>query len=525
MKLGIDFGTTRIVVSAVDRGNYPVIGFEDPEGASREWFPPLIAVRGRECRYGWHAWAVQSDPDWTLVRSVKRLLEDAGPYSIVEIGSMQVPILQLLTEMTSALKTALLECSSLPLRKSAAAEPPLLEAMIGVPANANSNQRFLTVEPFMRSGFTVLGLLNEPSAASIEYGHRNRSSNSGEQVLVYDLGGGTFDASLVSITGRDHFVVASEGVPDVGGDDFDAILSDMALEQTAESSASLTQAEQFRLHEECRFRKESLHPNTRRVNIDLKAVREDWDEVTVPAQEYYDRCRPLVERTVTATERLLAAHDTGQRLEALYVTGGGSELPLVGRMLREVFGRRVKRSAYTRSATAIGLAIQADSQAGYVLHENFTRHFGVWREWEGGRAVAFDALFEKGTPLPAPGQTALTISRRYNPTHNIGHFRYLECSHRDSFGRPSGDITIWDDIKFPFDPAAKDIDLPDAEIRRSSEAATELIEETYTCDASGVVSVKIANLTSGYGREYRLGRWHGKEESIKPGRKRKAGGA
>ena len=94
-------------------------------------------------------------------------------------------------------------------------------------------------------------------------------------------------------------------------------------------------------------------------------------------------------------------------MDSVYVTGGGSELPLVLRMLKEVFGRRVHRSAYTRSATAIGLAIQADVQAGYVLRERFTRHFGVWREAEGGRDVVFDSLFPKGTVSARSGEPPL----------------------------------------------------------------------------------------------------------------------
>ena len=78
--------------------------------------------------------------------------------------------------------------------------------MLGVPANANSNQRFLTVEAFRRAGFSVLGLLNEPSAASIEFGHRQKTAG---RIVVYDLGGGTFDVSLVELDARNHTVIAS----------------------------------------------------------------------------------------------------------------------------------------------------------------------------------------------------------------------------------------------------------------------------------------------------------------------------
>src|SRR3954466_11377889 len=104
MRLGVDFGTTRIVAAAVDRGNYPVVPFEDADGAAREWFPPLLASRQGERRYGWDAWAVQAEPGWTLIRSIKRLLEDAGPYTTVRIDKDTVPILQLLEELPVELK-------------------------------------------------------------------------------------------------------------------------------------------------------------------------------------------------------------------------------------------------------------------------------------------------------------------------------------------------------------------------------------------------------------------------------------
>ena len=79
MKLGIDFGTTSIVAAAADRGNYPLVGFESPDGQARDWFPPLVAFRGNERRFGWNAWAVQGDREWTVLRSLKRLLKRRRP--------------------------------------------------------------------------------------------------------------------------------------------------------------------------------------------------------------------------------------------------------------------------------------------------------------------------------------------------------------------------------------------------------------------------------------------------------------
>jgi molecular chaperone DnaK (HSP70) len=541
MRLGIDFGTTRVVVAFVDRGNYPVVVFDSPDGTAREWFPPLVAVQGDRRVYGWEAWAKQEEARWTIVRSLKRALEASGPETRVQVGGQVVPMLQLLREMVETLRLHLVEHSNLPVGKL---EP--LEVMLGVPANANSNQRFLTAQAFQEGGFHVLGLLNEPSAASIEFGHRDRASRQTKEektrILVYDLGGGTFDASLVELDGRMHSVIASEGISTLGGDDFDGLLADLALDEAGVGAAergSLSQAELFRLHEECRQKKESLHPNTRHIVIDLGLLREGWKPCSLHAADFYERCRPLVEETLHATEDLLAQNGYGAlvpvtrdaapagsevppRLEALYVTGGGSELPLISRMLREVFGRRVRRSTYTRSATAIGLAIQSDAQAGYRLREKFTRYFGVWREGEGGRTVVFDPLFPKGALLPEPGAPPLVSHRRYYPAHNLGHFRYLECGHLADDGRPAGDLTLWDDIRFPFDPTLRRGEaVKNAPVVNVGPGSLHEVEESYSCDSSGAVIVTISSLGDNYSRQYRLGRWAASDTLIVPGRKKR----
>src|SRR3989454_12776511 len=143
----------------------------------------------------------------------------------------------------------------------------------------------------------------------------------------------------------------------------------------------------------------------------------------------------------------------GFAVAALYVVGGASALPLVGRLRRERYGRKVITSPYPQGATAMGLAIAADQEAGYALRERFTRHFGVWREAEDGRAVAFDVVFAKARLLPAPSEAPLTCTRRYQPTHTVGHFRYLECSQLTDTGDPTGDLTPWDEVYCSFVPA------------------------------------------------------------------------
>ena len=515
MKVGIDFGTTRVVAAAVDRGNYPLINFETPDGNSREWFPPLIAARGDRRLYGWDAWLRQGQPGWTVIRSLKRCLKDAGPETRIEIGGQAFGVGQLLQEMMTALRLQLREHSTLP---DDGNKP--LEAMLGVPANANSNQRFLTTEAARDAGFEVLGLLNEPSAAAVEFAHRdlvNRKGRSGGRLLVYDLGGGTFDASLIELGDGEHSIVASDGIPTLGGDDFDEILAELALDAAGislDEGNDLSAGEWFVLLDECREKKEALSPNTRKLTVDLERVRNNWSEVSVSTSAFYERCRPLIESTRVVVDELLAAHPE-HPLDSLYVTGGGSELPPVARILRESYGRRVRRSAYMRSATAIGLAIRADTQSGCVLRERFMRNFGLWREADGGRDVVFDLVFPRGTELPGPKQPPLRSVRSYRPAHNVGHFRYLECARLAPDGRPVGEIAEWDDIRFPFDRGLQSSpDLAAVPVRRTQAAADFVVEETYTCDSSGNLAVAISNKSTGYEKRFRLGRWSEKQPKI-----------
>jgi molecular chaperone DnaK (HSP70) len=516
MRLGIDFGTTRVVVAAVDRGNFPLVNFEAPDGQVRDWFPPVAAVKGGQRVYGWEAVAAQEDESWTVLRSLKRYLRSAGPHTEVRVGGQAVPLRLLMAEMMAALKAQLLEHSNLGADwgGSGGGEPEEpLEIMLGVPASANSNQRFLTEEAAQEAGFTVLGLLNEPSAAAIEFAHRNsaeRKSRAGSGLVVYDLGGGTFDVSLVNLGETEHTVEASEGIAGLGGDDFDEILAALALEAVG-SPVELTASERYRLLEECREKKESLNPNTRKVTIDLERVRAGWEQVTIPVDTYYERCRPLIEQTRAVVDNLLATH-SGRSLDTLYVTGGGAELPPVARILRESFGRKVRRSSYMRSASAIGLAIRAEAaldglsgDASDQVQERFNRNFGMWRETDFGGTIVFDLIFPRGMRLPAPGEPPVQIVRVYQPAHNIGHFRYLESSQLDEHGQPTGEIANWDQILFPFDPGLEGReDLASVPVALLNNPHGLRIREQYTCDASGNLRVRISAEPAGTSREFSI---------------------
>jgi molecular chaperone DnaK (HSP70) len=501
MRIGIDFGTTRIVVAAVDRGNYPLVHFETSDGQVRDWFPPVVAIRGATRLYGWEAMAMQDQETWTVVRSLKRALRTAGPQTQIDMGGQLLPLRLLMAEMMGALRRQLVQHSNL----GALQEEPL-EAMIGVPANANSNQRFLTEEAARAAGFKVLGVVNEPSAAAIEFGYRSsdeRRERAGSGLLVYDLGGGTFDVSLVTFREGENIVEASDGIPTLGGDDFDEILANIAM-VIATPNPPFTPFERRRLLDECREKKETLSPNTRKLTIDFEGVRAGLKEVTIPVDVYYERCRPLVDATRKVVEDLLSKYSDGQ-LDTLYVTGGGSELPAVARVLRETFGRKVRRSAYMRSASAVGLAIRAGAASG-ALYDQFTHNFGIWREADSGGTIVFDLIFPRGARLPGPDDPPLHYERVYQPVHNIGHFRYLECSRLDDQGQPIGEITNWEQIQFPFDPQLWGrVDLNAEPVRPLAGTRDMVVREEYSCDAGGNLRVRISELPTGNALEYQIG--------------------
>lgn len=516
MRIGIDFGTTRIVVAAADRGNYPLVNFEAPDGRVRDWTPSLLAISGDKRAYGWEALEQQGKPGWTIVRSLKRWLKNAGPCSTVDIAGQQLNVFLLMTEMMMALRCELMDKSTL-----GASKYDRFQVMLGVPANANSNQRFLTQEAARAAGFEVLGLLNEPSAAAIEFACRHSSDRKNRLkggLLVYDLGGGTFDVSLVALGEAGRSVIASDGIPDLGGDDFDEILARLALAEAGkpdQAEDSLTGAEWYMLLDECREKKESLNPNSRKVTVDLERVRKDWREVSIGVDAFYERCRPLVETSRGIVEALLAAHPD-HAIDTLYLTGGGSELPSVARVLRETFGRRVQRSAYMRSATAIGLAIRAEGHEDRPLRDQFTKNFGVWREADDGRNVVFDVIFPRGVKLPPRGEEPLRIVRSYRPVHNIGYFRYLECAQLGANNQPEGEISNWDEIRVAFDPRLRDsADLTDQPVRRYAPPQELLIEEEYSCDAYGDVEVRIRDKITQQTNDYRLGRWSKHRKRMK----------
>jgi hypothetical protein len=155
------------------------------------------------------------------------------------------------------------------------------------------------------------------------------------------------------------------------------------------------------------------------------------------------------------------------------------------------------------AATAIGLAIAADRDANVMIREAVTRHFGVWREADGGSDKVFDPLIGKGHAAEAHGP--IVVERRYRATHEIGHLRFLECGALDDAGQPIQDLVPWVDIYFPYAPELADRDQLDQVPNRRRGDLRSVIAETYTYAPDGTISLRIENVSGGYGRTYDLG--------------------
>lgn len=315
---------------------------------------------------------------------------------------------------------------------------------VATPACVSPAWRMATVDAFTAAGFTVEKVMSEPAAAALEYaGRYAKTLNSKRQkVVVFDLGGGTFDASRVSLGQGGHVVELTVGDPVLGGHDFDLVLSALTGQDV----------------ETCRLAKEALVPNSQKV-------------LGIPVEEFYEATRALVDRAVALTETLWSEDCAG-----VYVTGGASSLPSVARALRERFGRRVKRAPNPTAATALGLARPEQTPAETVL--------GVYREWDGGRQVSFD-------PLLDPTQT--TRTRRYRAAHNIGHYRWVRAERVDQ-GRPEGDLQPAGELRVAFDPGLRGADLTEVPVRPW---AGPEVEERYRV-VDGRVHVEVEDLESGY---------------------------
>jgi molecular chaperone DnaK (HSP70) len=308
------------------------------------------------------------------------------------------------------------------------------------------------------------------------------------------------------------------------------VLLGLALEQLGLSRDALSLASQVELLQHCRELKEAINSNTRKIHVEVErhiSKRErdrleltDGKSVVVSVDAYDAACGPLLEHTLDLLRLTLGAggastgaesesgdedgEDAVRGIAGLYVVGGASALPAVTRCLRNTYGRRVKRSPYPSAAIAIGLAIAADDAQSYDLQDRFHHNLGVFREIHGGMQIGFDRIIGPDTLVPAKGGSPVRLSRRYRATHNIGHYRFIECGWLDDLGHPSGDIKPFAEVRFPFDPELRGHnDLSRVSVARSEAEGPE-IEELYSISEYGTVELTIHDRASGYERHYKI---------------------
>ncbi|MDH5560522.1 MAG: Hsp70 family protein [Deltaproteobacteria bacterium] len=504
MKLGIDFGTSHTVVAEIDSGNYPLVAFGSTNGDWLDYYPSLIAVKKDQVLFGFNALKKADDPHWYIIRSIKSLLNDANYNQKIQLGELHFDIKDLLNQFLVQFKQDLIFNSSLKIDPE-----EKINIAVAVPANSNNTQRFITVDSFQKAGFEVLNIINEPSAATMEYTRaffKNIDKSAKKYLLVYDLGGGTFDASIAKIHDNNNRIIATQGLFKLGGDQFDEVLADIVKEKLPENTL-LSYKDQVRLLQICKEEKEKISPHSKNILLEWGLNGQESHLYKISVQEYYSRCEFLIDQTVKVINRIIhrvAKKEIFDDFSSIYLVGGMSNFPLISRHLRKIYGNhKIRKSSNCVGAVAIGLAILLNRDHQFVLEESLTQHFGLWREEDHGRRMIFDPIFRKDHQLPVKGKLQVVYRRKYRPAHNIGVFRFQECSLLLQ-EQPGGLVSLWDTLYFPFDPSLQGRDIRNIAVCRFKKPLAFEIEEIFYRNSVGDITVQISNKFNGFTQVYRL---------------------
>jgi molecular chaperone HscA len=236
----------------------------------------------------------------------------------------------------------------------------LYGAVITVPAYFDDAQRQATKDAAKLAGLNVLRLLNEPTAAAVAYGLDQHAQGT---YLIYDLGGGTFDVSILRLSRGVFEVLATAGDTHLGGDDFDAALARHAFDTWALTRA-LSPTGQANLHAASRAAKEAL------TSADIATIKVNWgcgfdSSVDVTREKFVELTQPLVDRTMTAVKRTLRdARLKADEVDGVVLVGGATRMPHVRAALEAHFGKPPLATMNPDEVVALGAAIQADQLAG-----------------------------------------------------------------------------------------------------------------------------------------------------------------
>jgi molecular chaperone HscA len=363
LAVGIDLGTTNSLVATLRSGVPTVLTDE----GGRTLLPSVVhyAADGGVI-VGEAARALAARDPQNTIASAKRLIGrapgDIGPgtvpYALRALGPSAVGV-PTRAGIKSPVEVGAEVLRSLKQRAEAALGGPLVGAVITVPAYFDDAQRQATKDAAQRAGLNVLRLLNEPTAAAVAYGLDTASEG---VYVVYDLGGGTFDVSVLRLERGVFEVLATNGDAMLGGDDFDACVVRWFCEQQPRFEWSERDA--AALLAAARSAKEALS-----ASPEVAMVCERCDGAAQSARltrEVFEaETQALVQRTITPVKRAL--RDAGMKagdVDGIVLVGGATRMPQVRRAVAQLFGREPHTDIDPDQAVALGAAIQADQLAG-----------------------------------------------------------------------------------------------------------------------------------------------------------------
>ena len=354
--IGIDLGTTNSVVSVMEGGEPVVI--TNPEGSRIT--PSVVGFTKDGQRLVGRLAKNQavSNPDRTI-SSIKRHMGDPNYHVTIDGKNYTPPEISamILQKLKSDAEAYLGETVS--------------QAVITVPAYFNDSQRQATKDAGKIAGLEVLRIINEPTAAALAYGLDKEQD---ETVLVFDLGGGTFDVSILELSEGVFEVKATNGDTVLGGDDFDKKIMDWMVEQfKKENGIDLSQDKMSaqRLIEAAEKAKIELSSMSQ-TNINLPFITADATgpkhlDLTLSRAKFDELTADLVERTMVPTRKAMEdAGLSGSDIDKIILVGGSSRIPAVQEAIRKILGKEPSKGVNPDECVSIGAAIQGGVLVGEV---------------------------------------------------------------------------------------------------------------------------------------------------------------
>ena len=362
--IGIDLGTTHSLVASVRNGVSECL----PDSEGRVILPSVVRYLDAERRQiGFDALAAQVQDPHNTISSVKRLMgrgiDDIGnrdrlPYQLNEKPGMVT--LQTVAGEKSPVEISAEILATLRFRAEDTFDDDIYGAVITVPAYFDDAQRQATKDAAQLAGLNVLRLINEPTAAAIAYGLDNRSEGI---FAIYDLGGGTFDISILRLTQGVFEVVATGGDSALGGDDYDRALVDWVLAKAGLAAQTLSPTDKAALLRTARACKEALSSaGSVPFSVQLTKALINFE---MKAENFEAATAHLTQRTLSAVRKVLRDAKLDKvEIEGVVLVGGSTRMPQVRKTVASFFGREPLTNLNPDEIVALGAAISANQLAG-----------------------------------------------------------------------------------------------------------------------------------------------------------------